>query len=378
HFRVIGQSFPYNSWATGTSEVSSGSGLIVRTHILNGHKRTVLSVDTTGTTVISGSKDRTAKVWDLEKGVEKCSFHHHPNSVSCVRFIPNSHMALTVSLSFIRIWDLRSEQCVRTLHSSGLADSHSIFRKQKCFVCKYMQSLNALILIGFYRLMFTTFNNDVRIWNLEKFATFGRLSGATQSSKSEISCLGFLDGVRPRIFTGSRDHRLKMYEINIDGLGLFEAAHEFSSAHHECITSLLPYGDVLFSASKNLIMRFSLQDMKRDHIELQAHNKWIQSMRILEADKPLLVTACKEARIKLWDITSTRKLRLLYEIDHAHDGAINEIATYSSMLFTVFNYFYDSELFRSIEKQKFRCFYVAAFHKFSFEFANFFYKLASE
>lgn len=33
------------------------------------------------------------------------------------------------------------------------------------------------------RLMFTTFNSDVRIWNLEKFAPFGRLSAATHGSR---------------------------------------------------------------------------------------------------------------------------------------------------------------------------------------------------
>lgn len=62
------------------------------------------------------------------------------------------------------------------------------------------------------------------------------------------------------------------------------------------------------------IMRFSLQDMKRDHIELQAHNKWIQSMCILDTYRPLLITACKEGRVKVWDITSTRKLRLVDQV----------------------------------------------------------------
>lgn len=241
-------------------------------------------------------------------------------------------------MAFVRIWDLRNEECVRTLHSSGLAaagDTMAANTPRQTVLPISETMINALELDNTGKLMFTTFNSDVRIWNLEKFAPFGRLSAATHGSRSEVSCLGFLGGIKPKIFTGSRDHYIKMYEINADGLGLFEASHEFSAAHYDCVTSIVAYGDSVFSASRDTdIMRFSLQDMKRDHIELQAHNKWIQSMCIINAYRPLLVTACKEGRVKVWDITSTRKLRLVDQISHAHEEAINELATHSGILFT--------------------------------------------
>uniref|UniRef100_A0A1I7VVW0 WD_REPEATS_REGION domain-containing protein n=1 Tax=Loa loa TaxID=7209 RepID=A0A1I7VVW0_LOALO len=337
--RRSGRVLPYvPRTLTGTRDKVTASRLLVRTHTLDGHTRTVLSVDTNSNVVISGSKDRTAKVWDLEKGVEKCTFGHHPNNVSCVRFIPSSQLALTLSMAFVRIWDLRNEECVRTLHSSGLAaagDTMAANTPRQTVLPISETTINALELDNTGKLMFTTFNSDVRIWNLEKFAPFGRLSTATHSSRSEVSCLGFLGGAKPKIFTGSRDHYVKMYEINADGLGLFEASHEFSAAHYDCVTSVVAYGDSVFSASRDTdIMRFSLQDMKRDHIELQAHNKWIQSMCILDTYRPLLVTACKEGRVKVWDIASTRKLRLVDQISHAHEEAINELATHSGILFT--------------------------------------------
>ncbi|VDK75189.1 unnamed protein product [Litomosoides sigmodontis] len=335
--RRCGRILPYvPRTLTGTRDKVTASRLLVRTHTLDGHTRTVLSVDTNGSVVISGSKDRTAKVWDLEKGVEKCTFGHHPSNVSCVRFIPSSQLTLTLSMAYVRIWDLRNEECVRTLHSSGLAAAGDtmIANTPRQTVLPISETMiNALELDNTGKLMFTSFNSDVRIWNLEKFAPFGRLSAATHGS--EVSCLEFLGGAKPKIFTGSRDHYVKMYEINAGGLGLFEASHEFSAAHYDCVTSIVAYGDSVFSASRDTdIMRFSLQDMKRDHIELQAHNKWIQSMCILDTYRPLLVTACKEGRVKVWDITSTRKLRLVDQIPHAHEEAINELATHSGILFT--------------------------------------------
>uniref|UniRef100_A0A8R1TTR4 WD_REPEATS_REGION domain-containing protein n=1 Tax=Onchocerca volvulus TaxID=6282 RepID=A0A8R1TTR4_ONCVO len=372
--RRCGRILPYVSRTLiGTRDKITASRLLVRTHTLDGHTRTVLSVDTNGNMVISGSKDRTAKIWDLEKGVEKCTFGHHPNNVSCVRFIPSSQLVLTLSMAFVRIWDLRNEECIRTLHSSGLAaagDTVTANTPRQTVLPISETVINALELDNTGKLMFTTFNSDVRIWNLEKFAPFGRLSAATHGSRqytltiqiikdllfkhyyyltlfyyyfknfhnhceSEVSCLGFLGGVKPKIFTGSRDHYVKMYEINADGLGLFEASHEFSAAHYDCVTSIVAYGDSVFSASRDTdIMRFSLQDMKRDHIELQAHNKWIQSMCILDSYRPLLVTACKEGQVKVWDITSTRKLRFVDQISHAHEEAINDLATHSGILFT--------------------------------------------
>lgn len=35
------------------------------------------------------------------------------------RFIPNSHLAVSASMYQVRVWDLRSNQCVKLLQSSG-------------------------------------------------------------------------------------------------------------------------------------------------------------------------------------------------------------------------------------------------------------------
>lgn len=50
------------------------------------------------------------------------------------------------------------------------------------YICKFFCKSKNI----FCRLMFTTFNSDVRIWNLEKFAPFGRLSAATHGSRQYI------------------------------------------------------------------------------------------------------------------------------------------------------------------------------------------------
>uniref|UniRef100_A0A915AVU8 Kinesin motor domain-containing protein n=1 Tax=Parascaris univalens TaxID=6257 RepID=A0A915AVU8_PARUN len=341
--KKIGRIIPYTArTATGQRDRTAASRLLVRSHTLDGHTRGVLSVSANDTTVITGSKDRLAKLWDLERGIERCTLGLHQNNVTCVRLIPNGHLALSVSMSTVRIWDVRTEKCVYVLHSSGLAtegDAVPPSPSRQNTVPVSETVINAAEPDPTGRLLFTTFCGDVRIWNLEKFAAIGRLTGAAHGPRSEVSCLAVIGDYIPRVFTGSRDHYVKMYNVEPLDQVVFEARVEFNPPHYDNVTAILPYGDALFTASKDTnIMRFSMHDMKRDHLELKAHDKWILDMCLLDAGRPILTTVCKGGAVKLWDFTNTRKLRLIEELNRAHDEAINSVAvTESSIVFTASN-----------------------------------------
>uniref|UniRef100_A0A915AVU3 Kinesin motor domain-containing protein n=2 Tax=Parascaris univalens TaxID=6257 RepID=A0A915AVU3_PARUN len=343
HRKKIGRIIPYTArTATGQRDRTAASRLLVRSHTLDGHTRGVLSVSANDTTVITGSKDRLAKLWDLERGIERCTLGLHQNNVTCVRLIPNGHLALSVSMSTVRIWDVRTEKCVYVLHSSGLAtegDAVPPSPSRQNTVPVSETVINAAEPDPTGRLLFTTFCGDVRIWNLEKFAAIGRLTGAAHGPRSEVSCLAVIGDYIPRVFTGSRDHYVKMYNVEPLDQVVFEARVEFNPPHYDNVTAILPYGDALFTASKDTnIMRFSMHDMKRDHLELKAHDKWILDMCLLDAGRPILTTVCKGGAVKLWDFTNTRKLRLIEELNRAHDEAINSVAvTESSIVFTASN-----------------------------------------
>ena len=69
----------------------------------------------------SASKDRTVKVWDLNRKEEIDSLGGHPNNVVCVKYSEATRMAFTVSSAFIKVWDMRmkTSSCIKTLSSSG-------------------------------------------------------------------------------------------------------------------------------------------------------------------------------------------------------------------------------------------------------------------
>ena len=83
-------------------------------------------------------------------------------------------------------------------------------------------------------------------------------------------------------------------------------------------------------------MKFSLGDYKRDHLELKAHNSYVQGMCLtgLTQGRPLLTSVCKEGTIKFWDVTSTRRMKLVEEVQKAHQDSINGVCTNNYMLFT--------------------------------------------
>jgi len=76
---------------------------------------------------VSGSDDKTLKVWELSTGKSLKTLKGHSNYVFCCNFNPQSN--LIVSGSFdesVRIWDVRTGKCLKTLpaHSDPVSAVH--------------------------------------------------------------------------------------------------------------------------------------------------------------------------------------------------------------------------------------------------------------
>ncbi|PIO68039.1 WD domain, G-beta repeat protein, partial [Teladorsagia circumcincta] len=265
--------------------------VVTRTATVEGHSKAVLSVAATDELLLSGSKDRTAKLWDLQTGSEVRTLGVHPNNVHAVRFIPNSQLAISVSMYQIRVWDLRTQECVRMLQSSGqVNDGDGGPAGSRQNTVPFLETVvNAAEVDPNGKLLFTSFGGDVRIWNLDKWASFGRLVGAVNSPRSEVSCLAVSEGPDglPRIFTGSRDHYVKMFQCSLGG-----------------------------RKSKKVIERVG------------------SGLVLTHTDRPLLCSVCKEGTMKFWDITTSRRFKLVEELPKAHSESIYSVCSNKYMVFT--------------------------------------------
>ena len=85
---------------------------------LQGHTGEVLSVSYSpdGSTLASGSLDRTVRLWDVSSGQEIATLQGHTHGVTSVSYSPNGQTLASGSLDrTVRLWDVASGQEIATL-----------------------------------------------------------------------------------------------------------------------------------------------------------------------------------------------------------------------------------------------------------------------
>ena len=82
---------------------------------LEGHGDTVygISFSPNGTYGLSGSADRTIRLWDIATGQEIRRFEGHTHGVTSVSFSPDGRYALSGGVTTLRLWDIETGQEIR-------------------------------------------------------------------------------------------------------------------------------------------------------------------------------------------------------------------------------------------------------------------------
>lgn len=198
---------------------------------LVGHKDTVycMELDKSYNMLISGSKDSTLKMWDLNKSVHTfnndsvsdgniCvySFDEHVDSVTNISI--NSHFMVSGSQdSTIRQWDLYSGRCIQILDLMS-NDTINLFNQSSNTSVNNPTRINTVNnnevpKIGglqSYDVALATGTSDgiVRLWDLRSGDIVRSLVGHSDS----ISCLKF---DLQNIVTGSLDQTVRVWDLRV-------------------------------------------------------------------------------------------------------------------------------------------------------------------
>ncbi|KAM3859056.1 kinesin-like protein KIF21A [Diretmus argenteus] len=297
-------------------------------YVAEGHTKPVLCVDATDDLLFTGSKDRTCKVWNLVTGQEIMSLAEHPSSVVSVRY--SSSLVFTVSTAYIKVWDIRdSAKCIRTLTSSGqVSPGDSCSSVRNLTIPPGESPINQIALNPSGSFLYAAAGNAVRMWDLRKFVSTGKLTGHL----GPIMCLTVdqLGHGQDIVLTGSKDHHVKMFEVAEGVQGSISSSHTFDPAHQDGVESLAVHGDIFYSGSRDYyIKKWDLASKRLLQQSASAQADWVSALGVVPGSRVLL-SGCRGGLLRLWHADS---LAPLGEV-RGHDSPINGLATNSSQLFT--------------------------------------------
>ncbi|XP_028252269.1 kinesin-like protein KIF21A isoform X2 [Parambassis ranga] len=296
-------------------------------YVAEGHTKPVLCVDATDDLLFTGSKDRTCKVWNLVTGQEIMSLSDHPSSVVSVRY--TSSLVFTVSTAYIKVWDIRDcAKCIRTLTSSGQVGSGDTCSSVRSLTIPPGESqINQIALNPSGTFLYAAAGNAVRMWDLRKFVSTGKLTGHLGPVLSlTVDKLGNGQDI---VLTGSKDHHVKMFEVTECAQGSVSSSHTFDPSHQDSVESLAMHGDIFYSSSRDsYIKKWDLASKKMLQ-SVSAQADWVSALGVVPG-APVLLGGCRGGLLRLWH---TDSLVALGEVQ-GHDSPINGLATNSSQLFT--------------------------------------------
>uniref|UniRef100_A0A2C9KB82 Kinesin motor domain-containing protein n=1 Tax=Biomphalaria glabrata TaxID=6526 RepID=A0A2C9KB82_BIOGL len=323
------------SSSSSSRSVGPGKAMLTCTHTAEGHTKAVLSVFATDHLLFTGSKDRTAKTWDLGTGKELISFPGHPNNVLKVCFCPRTQLVFTISQSAIRVWDMRrgADACIKTLSSSGLTTNglatFSTGRLTTDSTYREHQ-INDMKLTADGNTIFCGAGNVVQIWDLRRYSQCGRLSG---HQAPVMSLALHKDSGHTMVISGSKDHYIKIFEVIEDAAGVLNPKYNLEPPHYDGIQSLAIDGSTLFSGSRDMcIKKWDLNTKQLKQSINAAHKDWVCALDFVPGTN-LLLSGCRGGLLKMWQPETCASLGEI----KAHASPINAIATNSSAIFTASN-----------------------------------------
>jgi WD40 repeat protein/transcriptional regulator with XRE-family HTH domain len=193
----------------GDAALTGAASLDYPLQIFTGHSDGLYAVaySPDGKSVLTGSTDETARLWDAETGAELRRFIGHTAAVEAVAFSPDGRFAGTGGLdATARLWDVKTGKELRTFTDAAT----------DVFGVKFSPDGKTLL----------TGNGDgiARLWDVRTGALLRRFIGHTD----QIWAVGFSpDG--KTVFTGSTDKTARLWEM-VTGAQLHIFSHTDSVA----------------------------------------------------------------------------------------------------------------------------------------------------
>jgi hypothetical protein len=244
-----------------------------------GHTEAVNAVAVTpdGRHAVSGSSDKTLRVWDLENGRTLRWLEGHVGGVNAVAVTPDGRRAVSGSSDkTLRVWDLESGQPVRTLHG-------------------HTSSVYAMAITpDGRRAVSGSLDNTLRVWDLESGQTLRTLQG----HNSLVNAVAVTPDGR-RAVSGSYDKTLRVWDLESGKTPLTLQGH----AEAVRAVGVTPDGRRAVSGSYDKTVRVWDLESGQTLRWLEGHTKAVNAVA-LSPDGRRAVSGSEDRTLRVWNLES--------------------------------------------------------------------------
>ena len=288
YIRVVDTGGNVSSWVDGDFPLwnTENERNIIAT--LEGHTSDVGSVSFSpdGSTLASGSRDNTVKLWDVATRQNIATLEGHTSEVWSVSFSPDgSTLASGSHDNTVKLWDVATRQNIATLTG----------HRNNVISVSFSPDGSTLASGGGWG------DNTVKLWDV---AT--RQNIATLEATSPFGSVSFSpDG--STLASGSHDNTVKLWDVatrqNIATL----------EGHRNNVNSVSfsPDGSTLASGSSDRTVKLWDVATRQNIATLEGHTYWVTSVSF-SPDGSTLASGSWDKTIKLWDMATRRNIETLY------------------------------------------------------------------
>lgn len=246
-------------------------GILKHMETLSGHKSSIWTLlECKDGILVSGSSDKTIKLWAVEGGTNIGSLIGHKDTVYALTELNNSLIASGSEDRTIRIWNRKENKCITVLSGhNGKITSLTVL-------------LDNCLISG-------SDDNSLMLWSINEGTSIGKLIG----HGCTVWCsLAFDDGIT--IASGSSDNLIKLWDLNqMKCISTFEG-HENTISH-----LILLSNGYLASVSWDASIKFWDLNTTLCVFSIKVHSDIIWD--IVETREGQIITASNDKSIIIWE-----------------------------------------------------------------------------